>query len=89
MNDFEIVTKETEIGFPADLINTSISVEVTGIKGCLGVSSEKVNQLGRFKENHQKSEKIVLIVNTYCETPVDERKGKLTSHQKCVSILKL
>jgi hypothetical protein len=32
---FEINTNKTENGFPTDLINNEISVEITGIKGCL------------------------------------------------------
>jgi hypothetical protein len=71
-----IKTEKTEKGFPADLISKEIVVEITGIKGCVGVGSEKVNQTGRFKESYHKGEKIVLIANTYMDLPPKDRKGK-------------
>jgi hypothetical protein len=60
-----IPTKKTEKGFPVDLISNKVAVEVTGIKGSLGVDSEKVNQTGRFRQNLRKNEKIILIANTH------------------------
>jgi len=77
LSDIGIKTKKTEKGFPADLISKKVAIEVTGIKGCVGVSSEKVNQTGRFDLVHRKEEKIVLIANTYMDFPPQEREGKM------------
>jgi len=59
------------------LISNEVAIEVTGIKGCVGVSSEKVNQTGRFDLVHRKEEKIVLIANTHMGLPPREREGKI------------
>ena len=75
--DIGIKTKKTEKGFPADLISNEVAVEITGIKGCVGVSSEKVNQTSRFKESYHKGEKIILIANTYMDLSPKDRKGKM------------
>jgi hypothetical protein len=77
LEDISIKTEKTEKGFPADLISKEVAVEITGIKGCLGVGSEKVNQTGRFKESYHKREKIILIANTYMDLSPKDRKGKL------------
>jgi len=76
LTEIGIKTEKTEKGFPADLISKEVVVEITGIKGCVGVASEKVNQTGRFKESYHKGEKIVLIANTYMDLPPKDRKGK-------------
>jgi len=78
----DIRTGKTEKGFPADLISKEVAVETTGIKGCVGVSSEKVNQTGRFKESYHKGEKIVLIANTHMDLPPEDRKGKIDFSQE-------
>jgi len=75
--DLGIKTKKTKKGFPADLLSKEVAVEVTGIKGCLTVGSEKVNQVGRFKERHRKKEKIILIANTYMDYPPKDRERKM------------
>jgi hypothetical protein len=75
--DMGIKTEKTAKGFPADLISKEVAVEITGIKGCVGVGSEKVNQTGRFKESYHKVEKIILIANTYVDLPPKDRKGKM------------
>lgn len=69
--------RKTEKGFPADLQNKELVVEITGIKGCIGAGSNKVAQIGRFAENFRKNEKIVLIVNTYMDESPKERKDKM------------
>jgi hypothetical protein len=75
--DIGVNTKKTKKGLPVDLISKKVAVEVTGIKGVLGVSSEKVNQTGRFKESYNKGEKILLIANTHMDLPPKEREGKM------------
>lgn len=75
LEDISIKTEKTEKGFPADLISKEVAVEITGIKGCVGVGSEKVNQTGRFKETYHKGEKIILIANTYMDLSPKDRKG--------------
>jgi len=77
LTDMGIKTERTERGFPADLLSNEVAVEITGIKSCVGVGSEKVNQTGRFKESYHKSEKIILIANTYMDLPPKDRKGKI------------
>jgi len=77
LSDIGIKTKKTEKGFPADLISNEVAVEITGIKSCVGVSSEKVNQTGRFKESYHKGEKIILIANTHMDLYPKGRKGKM------------
>jgi len=72
-----IKTKKTEKGFPADLISNKVAIEITGIKGCVGVGSEKVNQTGRFKQNYHKGEKIILIANTHMDLSPQKREGKI------------
>lgn len=75
--DLGIKTKKTKKGFPADLLSEEVAVEVTGIKGCLTVGSEKVNQVGRFREKHRKKEKIILIANTFMDYPPKDRERKM------------
>jgi len=75
--DLGIKTKKTEKGFPADLISSKIAVEITGIKGCVRASSEKVTQTARFKEAYRKREKIILIANTHMNLSPKRRKGKM------------
>ena len=75
--DIGIKTKKAERGFPADLVSNEVAVEITGIKGCVGVGSEKVNQTGRFKESYYKGERIILIANTYLHLSLKERIGKM------------
>jgi hypothetical protein len=75
--DIGIKTDKTNKGLPVDLISKKFAFEVTGIRNCVGVSSEKVNQTARFKESYHKGEKIVLIANTYMDLPPSDRKGKL------------
>lgn len=75
--DINIKTEKTEKGFPADLISNEVAVEITGVKGCVGVGSEKVIQTGRFKELYHKGEKIILIANTYMDLPPRDRIGKM------------
>lgn len=77
LQDIGIETKKTEKGFPADLTNNKVAIEVTGIKGCVGVSSEKVIQTARFKENYRQREKVILIANTYMDLSPQEREGKI------------
>ena len=69
--------EKTEKGFPADLISNRVAVEITGIKGCVGVSSGKVNQTGRFKESYHKGEKILLIANTHIDLSPKDRKREM------------
>ena len=59
------------------MISKEVAVEITGIKGCVGTGSEKVNQTGRFKESYHKGEKIILIANTYVDLPPKDREGKM------------
>jgi hypothetical protein len=74
--DIGIKTERTEKGFPADLLSNEVAVEITGIKGCIGVSSDKVIQTGRFKELYHKGEKIILVANTYLDlSPQDRRES--------------
>lgn len=75
--DIGIKTKKTEKGFPADLISNKVAVEITGIKGCVRASSEKVTQTARFKESHRKREKIILIANTHLNLSPKRRKGEM------------
>lgn len=75
--DIGIKTKKTQKGFPADLISKEVAVEITGIKGCVGVSSEKVIQTSRFKQNYHKGEKIILIANTHMDLSPKDRKRKM------------
>lgn len=75
--DIGIKTKKTEKGFPADLISKEVAVEITGIKGCVGVGSEKVSQTGRFKESYHKGEKIILVANTHMLLSPKIRKRKM------------
>jgi len=76
LEDLGIRTKKAPKSFPADLLSKEIVVEITGIKGYIGVSSPKVNQTARFKELHHKGEKIVLIANTHMNLPPKDRKGE-------------
>ena len=80
--DLGIRTNKTKKNFPADLLSDEVAVEITGIKGCLNVGSEKVNQVGRFKEKHRKKEKIVLIVNTFNGLAPKKRQGKTNFTQE-------
>jgi hypothetical protein len=75
--DLSIKTERTESGFPTDLISNEVAIEITGITGCLGVSSEKVNQVGRFKEI-DKNKKIILIVNTLMNFSPKQREEKMS-----------
>lgn len=77
LEDIGIKTNKTEKGSPADLISKEVAVEITGIKGCVGVGSEKVNQAGRFKESYFKREKIILIADTYVDLLPKDRIGKM------------
>jgi hypothetical protein len=75
--DIGIKTKKTEKGFPVDLISNKVAIEITGIKGCVGVGSEKVIQTGRFKQSYRKREKTILIANTHMDISPKDRKGKV------------
>ena len=75
--DLGFDTRKTEKGFPVDLQNKELVVEITGIKGSVGAGSNKIAQIGRFAENFRKNEKLVLIVNTYMDQSPKERKGKM------------
>jgi hypothetical protein len=77
LSEIGIPTKKSEEGFPVDLISDKVAVEVTGTKSNVGVGSEKVNQIGRFKESFRKNEKIILIANTYMNLRPLDRKGKM------------
>lgn len=77
LSDIGIKTRKAEESFPADLISNKVAIEVTGIKGCVGVSSEKVNQTGRFQELYNKGQKAILIANTYLDLPPKDREGKM------------
>lgn len=77
LSDLGIKTKRTEKGYPVDLISDEVAVEVTGTKSNVGVGSEKVNQIGRFKESFRKNEKIILIANTYMDLRPLDREGKM------------
>lgn len=74
--DIGIKTEKTEKGFPADLISDKVAIEITGIKGRVGVGSAKVIQTARFRENYHKGEKVILIANTFMNLSPQERKGK-------------
>lgn len=78
LSDIGIKTEKTEKGFPADLISDKIVIEITGVKGCVRVDSEKVIQLARFKENYHKGEQIVLIVNTHMNLSPKDRESKMS-----------
>lgn len=77
-SDIGINTSRTDKGFCADLIGDGFAIEVTGIKGFIGASSEKVNQIGRFHENYQKGEKIIFVVNTFMDLSPQERSGRVS-----------
>ena len=77
LKDIGIITQETEKGFPADLINREVAIEITGIKGSMGVDSNKVTQTNIFIQNFREhNEKVVLIVNTYRDMAPKDRKEK-------------
>jgi len=76
LSDIGIKVNKTEKGFPADLTSDNVAIEVTGIKGHMKVSSGKVIQTARFKENYHKGEKIVLIVNTFMNLSLQEREKR-------------
>ena len=76
LSDIGINVKKTKKGFPADLTNNKTAIEVTGIKEHVKVSSKKVIQTARFKENYHKGEKIVLIANTFMNLAPQEREGR-------------
>jgi len=75
--DIGIKIERTDPGFPADLIGKEFAVEVTGIRGCVGTASEKVNQTGRFKVSYHKTEKIILVANTHMNFSPEARKEKM------------
>lgn len=87
LSDLGINTRRTDKGFPADLIGDGIAVEITGIKGFIGASSEKVAQIGRYYQNYRKNEKIIFIVNTFMDLPPQERKGKMNFSDPMVKYL--
>lgn len=74
--DIGIATTKTKPGFPADLVNKEVAIEVTGIKGGVSVDSNKVTQTGRYIQNYRKQEKVILIVNTYMGIPPKDRINK-------------
>ena len=79
LHDLGIETRKAEKGFPADLLNKEVAVEITGIRGSVGADSNKVAQLGRYMQNFRKQhEKIVFIANTYIDISPKERKGKMS-----------
>ena len=89
LNDIGIVTRETEKGFPADLINREVAIEITGVKGGIGVDSNKVTQTNRFIQNFRKhNEKVILIVNTYRDVAPNDRKGKMNFSPEMKDYLK-
>ena len=77
LSDIGIKTEKKQKGFPTDLICKEVAVEITGTKGRIGVSSEKVSQTGRFKEVYHKAEKIILIANTHMNLSPKNREGKM------------
>lgn len=77
LRDLGIETRKAEKGFPADLFNKEVAVEITGIRGSVGADSNKVAQLGRYMQNFRKHEKVVFIANTYMNISPKERKGKM------------
>jgi hypothetical protein len=88
LTEIGISTQKTEKGFPADLISKEVAVEVTGIKGPVTVSSEKVNQIARFKESFQKKQKMILIANTYMDVKPSDRRGKMNFTREVDEYLK-
>ena len=82
----DIVTERTAPGFPVDLLGRDVAVEVTSITGTINVSSEKTLQMLRFKEQHRKNEKIVLVANTHKREDPKVREGKMDFSPEVLSI---
>ena len=78
LQNLEIETDKTPPGFPADLLKERIiAVEVTGIADKVNSDNDKMFQLQRFADDHQKGEKLVLVANTYRRLEPSARKGKM------------
>ena len=89
LSDIGINTTKTEKGFCADLVNNEVAIEVTGIKGGIGLDSNKVIQTNVFIQNFRKdNEKVILIVNTYRDIAPKDRKGKMNFSPEIENYLK-
>jgi hypothetical protein len=76
LSDIGFETQKTKPGFPVDLLGDDLAVEVTSISGNVNSGSPKMFQLMQFFENHRKSEKVVLIANTFKREFPSNRSGK-------------
>jgi hypothetical protein len=84
--DMDIETERTQPGYPVDLQGKEVAVEVTSIADKIATSSDAPLQLLRFKEQHRKNEKMVLVANTYKREDPKNRKGRMDFTPEVLSI---
>ena len=89
LSDLGIETQRTQQGFQIDLIGKEVAVEVTSVTGKIDSNSPKMFQLTQFIEKQRKSQKVILIANTYKREHPSERKGKQDFTQPVIDFLKL
>jgi len=88
LHDMDIETERTPPKFVVDLLGKEIAVEVTAVADKIGADSDSISQLIRFKQEHRKNEKLVLVANTHKRENPRMRKGKMDFTPEARSMLK-
>ena len=57
-------------------LKSNIMIKTASIKGKVEVKNDKINQVAKFVERPNRKEKVVFVVNTYRDLPINERGGK-------------
>lgn len=88
LRDIGFGTQRTKPGFPVDLIGKDVAVEVTSIAGKVDSNSPKMFQLMQFFEKYRKSEKVVLVANTFKRDIPSSRSGKESFTPQVISYMR-
>ena len=57
-------------------LKSNIMIKTASIKGKVEVKNDKINQVAKFVERPNRKEKVVFVVNTYRDLPINERGDK-------------
>lgn len=88
--DLGIDSNPTKPGFVVDLLGREVAVEVTSNKNKIAADNNSLTQVSRFIQTERKTEKVILVANTYSRQPINERSAKEDfTHQAAEFLRKL
>ena len=74
--DLGIESDLTKPGYVVDLLGNDVAIEVTSDSDKIGTKSDSLTQVSRFIQTERKTEKVILVANTYKRLAIEQRTGR-------------